>query len=89
MNPHDGLANRCADVPTDENNETYEGAASPMAHSVPPEPPDDADLALLAASWTRLPTAVRAGILAMVRATAGPEGANAAEAAEGRSVTNE
>ncbi len=56
-----------------------------MAHSVPPEPSHDPDLALLAASWPRLPAAVRAGILAMVRATAGAEGVNAAEAAEGRS----
>ncbi len=51
-----------------------------------PRPETDPDLALLAASWPRLPAAVRAGIVAMVRATAGANEANAAEAAEGRSA---
>jgi hypothetical protein len=35
----------------------------------PPAPPADPDLSAVAAAWPNLPLAIKAGILAMVRAT--------------------
>jgi len=44
---------------------------SPLAHSLAHETQIDPDLARLIDAWPTLPTAIRDGILAMVRATGG------------------
>jgi hypothetical protein len=41
----------------------------PLAHPLARETPIDPDLAQIVESWPRLPEAIRAGILAMVRAS--------------------
>lgn len=43
-------------------------APAPRPEAAPDAPPSDPDLAALAAAWPTLPEAVKAGIVAMVRA---------------------
>ncbi len=44
-----------------------ESVAAPLPHDIRQSEPADADLAALVEAWPRLPEAIRAGILAMVR----------------------
>jgi hypothetical protein len=48
-----------------------------------PERPADPDLAALVAAWPTLPSAVRVGIVAMVRAAAPPGASDARDGAQG------
>jgi hypothetical protein len=50
-------------------------SATYSATSYPSNPPDDADLRLIVAAWLSLPAAVRAGIVALVRASTAASGA--------------
>jgi hypothetical protein len=56
------------------------GVSAPIR---PPERPADPDLAALVAAWPALPSAVRAGIVAMVRAAAPLGASNARDGAQG------
>jgi hypothetical protein len=43
------------------------------AESAPAKAPDDPDLTAVATAWPMLPSAIKAGILALVKASGGPE----------------
>jgi hypothetical protein len=54
------------------NSDNGEGThQDPLAHALPTSHGQDPDFALIVAAWDRLPEAVRAGIVAMVKAASG------------------
>ena len=65
--PYDGLANRCADELSTDRVSTCD---SPKSNDTKNDTKDP-DLALVIDAWPELPEAVRAGIMAMVRAVEG------------------
>ena len=64
-----GLGNRCIPDVNDAPPDTCESEPNSVALSGPPNPQNDSGLAAVVASWPKLPEPVRAGILAMVRAS--------------------
>ena len=67
---NNGFASRPADSVTTETADTCDGPRECLASCLADSLKSDPDLASVVASWRTLPHAVRAGILAMVRAAA-------------------
>ena len=63
-----GLQNRCPDDVTPENADTCESCPARVASGVAFLVESDPDFALVADRWPTLPEALRAGIVAMIRA---------------------
>ena len=68
-----GLENRCADAtPSDETNDTtrtYDDSGSDGQNALAPDLRSDPELNAVVEAWPGLPTAIKAGILAMMKAT--------------------
>jgi hypothetical protein len=70
---------RVSDSGSSNSGNNRAGFGAPIA----PERPADPDLAALVAAWPTLPSAVRVGIVAMVRAAAPPGASEARDGAKG------
>ncbi len=69
LTPYDGLANRCDTSPTNDDTMTCGNDAENSADYLALLERKSPDLALLVKRWDTLPEAMRAGIMAMIRAS--------------------
>jgi hypothetical protein len=68
-----GLENRFTDSPTNSNSSTSGNSIKNLASCLAFLSQRSPELALLVQSWETLPDAVRAGIMAMVKASSGTQ----------------